>query len=551
MSVATDPYAERFDGKDTGRTHHEGDRAMSLGRRHPWAIQGALLLLGAMSVSGWSPLNQVWIAWLAFASLTACLAVSESPWQAFTRGFCFALGFHSAGHGWAFPALLHQTQAGLLGSFVGSALFLGYLSLFLATPSFAAKWILERLSTREVREMHWIGTQLPFAMVFAVMCTAGEALRGIWFNGFDSLAAGYSFSEWPLRGWIPVLGVYGCSLLFYTSAAMTGVVWVVRRTAILRPAAVGGMALLLVTAGGAALDSHSWVQPLGSPLSFRLIQGGAPQKTKFDDDERARQVSAYLHAITAAPADLIVTPETAFPVVLTELNPGVLQRLGSFSTATGSNIFIGAPHLDGLGGIRNSLFHIVPRSSEVPRYDKARLMPFGEYAPTGFAWFTRYMDVALNDQTAGSFEQPPFQAAAHETLVTVDTLMCQEELSTSDARQKTFKAHLFINPGNLAWFAGTLALPQRLQVAQVRALETGRPVLRTTNTGVTAHIDQKGRVLSRLSEDQAAVLQGYAQPTAGFTPYTVYGHWSTGGLAMALLTGAAVLRLRKKGALTD
>lgn len=510
--------------------------------QHPWLVYPALWLLGAASAAGWSPLGQVWIAWLAFATVAAFVTASSGPLQALVQCFCFALGLHTVGHGWAFSALLHQTEAGMLWSLIGTALFLAYLSLFLALPASFCKWLSKRVHVRNARTTNAQEASLLFPITLALAWTAGEALRGSWFNGFDSLAAGYMFSDRPLRGWVPVLGVYGCSLLFFTSAAMAGAAWVAGRGSVKGPAAVGGLSLLLVTAGGAALDAQQWVQPDGTPLSFRLIQGGVPQKTKFDAYEREGQVSAYVDAITAAPADLIVTPETALTVGLTELNPGVLSKIRGFSTATGSNIFLGTPHLDGQGGIRNSMFQIVPGSSELPRYDKARLMPFGEYAPTGFGWFTQSMSVALNDQTAGSFEQPPFQARARNTIVNVGTLICHEDLSNSDARQKAPTAHLFINPGNLAWFAGTLALPQRLQVAQVRALETGRPVLRITNTGVTAHIDEKGRVLGRLPEDQAAVLHGFVQPTTGFTPFAKLGHGSALGLAMALLASVVVFR---------
>jgi apolipoprotein N-acyltransferase len=514
--------------------------------QHPGLIHLTLLLLGAAAVAGWSPLDQFWVAWLAFAVLTACLATSDSPSQAFTRGYCFALGFHTAGHGWAFHALLYQTEAGLLWSFAGTALLLGYLSLFLAVPALAYKWIPERMQPGKAQKINrTTHAWMPFSMVLAIAWTAGEALRGMWFNGFDSLAAGYLFSDRPLRGWVPLLGVYGCSLLFYTSAALAGAAWSVRHSPLLRATAVGGLSLILMSAGGAALDTQQWVQPIGSPLSFRLIQGGVPQKTKFDANERESQVSAYVDAITAAPADLIVTPETAFTEGLTELNPGVLSKIRNFSTATGSNIFVGTPHLDSQGGIRNSMFHIAPGSPELPRYDKARLMPFGEYAPAGFGWFTRSMSVALSDQIAGSLEQPPFQARARNTITSVGTLICHEDLSNSDARQKAPAAHLFINPGNLAWFAGTLALPQRLQVAQVRALETGRPVLRISNTGVTAHIDEQGRVLSRLPEDQAAVLHGFVQPTTGLTPFAKFGHWPAVSLAIALLASVAMFQLRK------
>jgi apolipoprotein N-acyltransferase len=515
-----------------------------------WMVCLGLFLLGTVATLGWSPLEQIWIAWLAFTALVVKISKAHGPVQALTQCFCFALGLHTAGHGWVFSALYEQTNAGLLWSLMGSLLFLSYLSAFLAIPAAIGKWLCVRLEARAANTVNPRASILLGTTTLAVAWTGADAARGMLFNGFDSIAAGYLFSAWPLRGWVPVLGVYGSGLLFYASTSMAGAAWAARHRSARVPATGSALSLalvlVLVTVGGAALDTKKWVQPIGSPLSFRLLQGGIPQKMKFDAHERERHAAAYFDAITAAPADLIVTPETAFTVGLTELNPGSLSKMRNFSTATDSNLFLGTPHLDGHGGIRNSMFHIVPGSSELPRYDKARLMPFGEYAPAGFGWLTQSMSVALNDQTAGSFEQPPFQARARNTIVNVGTMICHEDLSTSDARQKAPSAHLFINPGNLAWFAGTHALPQRLQVAQVRALETGRPVLRITNTGVTAHIDEKGRVLSRLPEDQAAVLHGLVQPTTGLTPFVRFGHWYAVGLAMVLLAIVALLQLRQK-----
>ncbi len=527
-------------------TKREDREMLNPSSQHSWLVYLALLLLGAVSATGWSPLDQVWIAWLAFAGLAACIAGSSGPLQALVRGFCFALGLHTVGHGWAFSSLLHQTEAGMLWSLAGTALFLAYLSLFLALPASFCKWLSQRVQACEARKKNANEAFFLFSMALALTWTAGEALRGVWFNGFDSLAAGYLFSDRPLRGWVPVLGVYGCSLLFYASTAMSGAAWVARRGSIRGPAAVGGLTLVLGMAGGTALDALHWVQPVGAPLSFRLIQGGVPQKIKFEATERGRQVSAYTDAITAAPADLIVTPETAFTIGLTELDPGVLSKIRGFSTATGSNIFLGTPHLDTGGSARNSMFQFAPGRSELSRYDKTRLMPFGEYAPVGFGWFTQRMSVALNDQKPGAVDQPLFEARVRNTIVSVGALICHEDLSNSDARQRAPQASLFINPGNLAWFAGTLALPQRLQVVRMRALETGRPVLRTTNTGVTAHIDEKGRVLGRLPEDRAAVLQGSIQPTVGYTPFVKFGHLPTMGLACALFASTALAFLRRQ-----
>jgi apolipoprotein N-acyltransferase len=515
-------------------------------RNHSFLVGVALFLFGVFATLGWSPVEQVWIAWIGFSVLVVFVARDDNPARAFTRGFCFALGLHTAGHGWAFAALLKQTDAGLIWSLMGTMIFLVYLSMFLAIPAACCNWLLYRLTNGAENGAKVRGPLLLWAITLAIAWSGAEALRGMLFNGFDSLAAGYMFSAWPLRGWVPVLGVYGCSLLFYVSSALVGAAWVTMSGSFRWSAALGCVSGMILLGGGSMLDTVEWVHSTGNPLSFRLIQGGVPQKTKFDANAQDGQVAAYVAAISAAPADLIVTPETAFPIDLTEVKPAQLAKLLAFSSATGSNLFVGAPQRDADGRVRNSMFHIAPRRVEMPRYDKTRLMPFGEYAPMGFVWFTQRMSVALNDQSPGLSNQAPFEVQGPGGPVPVGVLICHEDLSYSDARRWAANTNALINPGNLAWFEGSLALPQRLQIARVRALETGRPLLRTTNTGVTAHVDAKGHVVSFLPPDAPGVLNGKIQPTAGLTPFARYGNLLVAVLGGALMLAALVVgRVRR------
>ncbi|MBW0168767.1 MAG: apolipoprotein N-acyltransferase [Hydrogenophaga sp.] len=506
----------------------------------PWKVGVALFALGMTATAGWAPLEQAWMAWLAFAVLAAAVVRARDAAQAGLRSLCFALGLHAAGHGWVFHALLMHTEAGWLWSVLGSALFLVYLAGFLAVPAWLCRGVLVRRlpGNRPLAHVRARAAWLPAGL--ALTWTAGEALRGLLFNGFDTLAAGYLFTAWPLRGWVPVVGVYGCSFLFYASASVAGAAFVSGRSPVRALLGLAALQIALVLAGGAALDLQQWVTPVGRPLTFRLLQGGVPQQEKFDARESQRQVDAYLDAITAAPADLIVTPETTFAMGWTELHPDVLHRIRTFSATTGAHVFVGMPHMEAGGLVKNSVFQIAPGHPALPRYDKSRLMPFGEYAPIGLAWFTQRMSIPLNDQTPGSTDQLPFYVNGAGVPVRVGTLTCHEDASQADARRWASRTELLINPGNLAWFEGTWALPQRLQVAQARALETGRPLLRTTNTGVTAHIDDRGRVVARLPLGTAGVLSGVVHPTTGLTPFARFGNAQVLVLAGVLVVAAAV-----------
>ncbi len=515
-----------------------------LDNRKVWHIALLLAPLGALTTTGWAPVGIPWIAWLAFGILTACISTANRPAQAFYMTWCFAMGMHMAGHGWVFSALLRQTEAGFFWSLMGAGLFLNYLAAFLAVPAWLCKWIAVRLQPRRGRTDTSDLNCCLLAVMLPVAWIAGEILRGQLFNGFDSLAAGYLLTNWPQRGWLPILGVHGASLLFYLSACLAACVWIARADPWLIRAVLSIIPSLMLLAAGAWLDRKNWVTPAHPALSFRLIQGGVPQKIKFEAHEKERQTIAYVDAIKSASANLIVTPETAFTDTFDNLDVSLLNSLRSFSSATGSNLFLGAPHVDHAGAMKNSIFQVSPSSSALARYDKSRLMPFGEYAPAGFAWFSRRMSLALSDQEPGSVTQAPFEVRLPEGTIRVGVLVCHEDLSQADARRwANLEAGVLINPGNLAWFESTWALPQRLQVAQVRALETGRPVLRVTNTGITAHIDPKGRVVAWLDSDAEGVLHGTVQPVTGLTPFSRYGMLPVVTLAglLSLIAASAVV----------
>lgn len=275
--------------------------------------------------------------------------------------------------------------------------------------------------------------------------------------------------------------------------------------------------------GGWWLDDRPWTQADGPGVSFRLIQGGVPQDRKFEPDQRGRQLAHYLAAVVAEPAQIIATPETAFPLDITQMPIHAMDALSTFSKSSGSNLFLGIGSIDPSGKGFNSVYHLSPDSPVLERYDKRLLMPFGEYAPTGFRWFTDQMSLAWNDLSPGSENQSAFAVRLSRRTVLLGTLICHEELSGRELRRWLPSAGVLLNPGNLAWFQDSIAIDQRLQIARLRALESGRPILRSTNTGVTAHIDHKGRTVGRLLDSGPGVLRGVVQPMKGITPYARFG----------------------------
>jgi len=295
---------------------------------------------------------------------------------------------------------------------------------------------------------------------------------------------------------------------------------------------------------GLALHHVNWTQPMGKPISVRLLQGNIPQEMKFSNEALLSNLLMYEEMINSAPADLIATPETAVPLLPEQLPPDYLRRIIDFVQSSGSHLALGMPISDGPGQYANSIIGLSPDPASATRpyrYDKHHLVPFGEFIPFGFRWFVDLMHIPLGDMTRGH----PLQGAWQIGQQWVMPNICYEDLFGEEIAAQlrasynngTPLASILLNASNIAWFGNSIALPQHLEISQMRALETGRPMLRSTNTGTTAVIDPKGQVLSALQPLSRGVLTASVQGYAGVTPYILLGN----ALMLACTLAALVL----------
>lgn len=466
------------------------------------------VISGGISVLGWAPFAWWLLPVLAYAVLFRLLLNTRTALQAGLLGLAFGLGLHLIGHGWVLDALHRKSGMALAPAVAGTLIFVAYLALFSSLPCL----IWRSIANASVGNRP-AGTPSSVA-AFASLMTLAEWARSLPFNGFTSLSLGYSLIDTWLAGYAPVAGVYGLSWLGYCFSGSLVLLPTPRRA---RPA----LFLAAVVGSGAALLQFDWVEAAGRPLSYRLIQSNVPQERKFDPLLRSSQMQRLVEDIEQESADLVITPETAFTVFFNQLPGGTLSQLQHFSRGTGSHLFLGIATVTANAEGHNSVIHISPGTTRILQYDKVRLMPFGEYSPAGFDWFSAALDIPLKDLRPGTSDQQPFRVGAQS----IGTLICHEDLIGEESRRWLPSATLFINPGNLAWFEGSLAIAQRLQIIRLRALESGRPILRATNTGVTAQIDHRGQVIKRLPERQEGTLSGEVQPMHGLTPYARFGDW--------------------------
>ncbi|NEX61125.1 apolipoprotein N-acyltransferase [Noviherbaspirillum galbum] len=458
-------------------------------------------LAGAISAAGWAP-SGVWIAALAGAGcLYLLVGRAASARRCLATGIAFGTGLHLAGSLQIIHAALGKTGAGGVMAAGATALLIAGLAAFTALPCLA-----------------WHASGGPGrggAARFAALLTLGEAMRLLVFNGHTSLSLGYALVDTWLAGVAPVTGLYGLSFAgFFTAAAGAGLLAGRPKHAVLLVFAAAGWL------SGLGLGLVPWSSPSGAPLQYRLLQTRAAQAGKFDPDASRRNALHLAARIESRAADLIVTPETAFAALLSNLPGEAVARMRRFSDRSGSHVLLGAftPAANGDG--YNSLVHLAPRQTAMERHDKASLMPFGEYSPAGFGWLTHALDIPFNDLASGGNVQPAFIVRGQR----VGTLICHEDQLGSSARRWIPEANLLVNPTNLAWLEGSAGPEQGLQIARMRALEAGRPILRVANAGITAHIDEKGHVIARLPEGAETELRGMVQPVSGATPFARAGN---------------------------
>ena len=296
---------------------------------------------------------------------------------------------------------------------------------------------------------------------------------------------------------------------------------------------------------GSALHRIDWTKPYGKPITVRLLQANVAQEVKFNPERVPATLASYTQLITAAPADLISTPETALPLLIGQLPPDFIPRLVAFAGQSNSQLLIGLPIADSQTRFTNSVIGIGPAGAGNYRYDKHHLVPFGEFIPSGFRWFIDMMHMPLGDFTRGDAVQLPLAVKDQWVLPNI----CYEDLFGEEIAGQlagtAAQATLLLNVSNIAWFGNSIALPQHLQISQMRALETGRPMLRATNTGATAIIDQKGRVVSQLAPLTQGVLAATVQGYRGGTPYIAVGNRLIVTLALLMLVAGWAVRSKK------
>lgn len=482
---------------------------------------------GALVPFAFAPFGYYPVVILALLILFLMLP-GRAPGPAFRLGFGFGLGMFGVGVNWVYISIHYYGHAPLPAAIGVMLLLVAFMSLFPATLAYLGARLGLRHDARSL-----LG-YLPAGWILL------EWLRSWLFTGFPWLNIGYTQIDAPLAGAAPLLGVYGVGWVLALSAGL--LVWAWRA-----PGPARWMGPLLVIAiwfAGAALRQVDWTQAAGAPLRVSLIQGNIPQDQKWDPQQQVATMEKYLRLTRAEWSsqdgrknDLVIWPETAVPAFYHQVEESFLTPLREEARQAGSDLLTGIPVLD---REQWSYYNaVISLGAEQGAYYKHHLVPFGEYLPLRslLGSLLQVMPLPVADFSSGSLTQPLIHAAGYPVGVSV----CYEIIFGEEVITQLPQAAFLVNVSNDAWFGDSLAPHQHLEMARMRALETGRYLLRATNTGITAIIGPDGQLRERGPQFETLVVRGEIVPRSGATLYVRWGNWPVVILAFLMVLGSLLL----------
>jgi len=496
--------------------------------RSGWPGNLLALAAGALTTLSLAPFD-IWPLALLSVGLLYLGLREPAAKQAAGRGWCYGFGLFASGVSWVYVSIHDFGSAPPL---LAGALTLGFvagLALFFALLG----WVW-------VRWLRQTNAPLPDALAFAALWLALDALRGWVLTGFPWLYVGYSQLEGPLAGLAPLGGVWLLSFVIALSAAL--LIQLPRLLTQKASLAVALVVLVTLWGGALGLGQHAWTNARAAPISVAAMQGNVAQSLKWDPQKLEMQLLLYRDmTFRSRPADLIVWPETAVPI-LKDHAEGYLGMMSRFAEDRQSALITGVPvrqpNADGELRYYNGL---TSTGDAQGTYLKQKLVPFGEYVPLQdvLRGLIAFFDLPMSDFARGEPGQPLLQAKGYQ----IAPFICYEVVYPEFAASLAAQSDILLTVSNDAWFGRSIGPLQHLQMAQMRALEAGRWMIRATNNGVTVLIDPYGRITERIPAFEQAVLYGEVTPMQGLTPYLQWRSWPLIVLC-AVLLGWAVFRRR-------
>lgn len=481
------------------------------------AIAGSLVTLSL------APFN-LWPLGIVSCAIIAWLLNALSPAQAALRGWFYGLGLFGSGSSWVYVSIHVYGYASIPLAVFLTVVFSAGLALFSSLTFYAyARWVRGRPSGR--------------LLGFAAIVVLGEWWRSWFLTGFPWLYLGYGHINTPLAGWAPVTGIYGLSFIVALSGAAIS-------HSLTSPPGQPRLqyyrywlAIAFIWLAGMGLKYIDWVTPRSAaPLKVAMVQANIPQQLKWDRQQYWPTLRLYRHSSEPLwpDYDLVIWPEAAVPGYYHNARE-FLDSIASKASVHNSSLITGIPFASPATATTPRRYHnsIIALGAGNGIYHKQRLVPFGEYVPLeGFLrGLIQFFDLPMSAFTSGPANQPPLLAGTTRLA----PLICYEVVYPDLVAQWMPAADMLITISNDAWFGASIGPLQHLQMAQMRALENGRYLLRSTGSGISAIIDQRGQITTQGKQFSREIISGEAQVYTGATPFALTGSWPTLILCMGIL----------------
>lgn len=479
---------------------------------------------GSVSTLAFAPTHFWWILPLGLGVVFHLVASCQRVKHAFFYGGIFGFAYFLAGLWWVYKAFSGHIGFHPSIAFGLTALFCAFLALIPATTcsiAYCFKSYHARL----------------FAL--AALWSLAEWLRSWLLTGFPWLLHGYSqIPDYIFSGWAPIIGVVGIGLVLHCFIACC--LALVKLSNSHRIKITVGMAFLLLAPAGVN-NFWAWTYSSGE-MSAALVQGNVKQDLKWDEARTIQALRDYLDMVNSVDDPIIVLPETAFPLYFDDLPLNYIKGMRQAAGKNNGTVIAGAFIQDEQDNSYNSA--LIIEEYKINYYHKTHLVPYGEFFPVPdfLRELLKANGLPFSDLSPGRHKMP----VALPNGFFAGLSICYEIAFGDELREQLPMANVLINITNDGWFDDSIMPMQHLQIAQARALESGRWVLRSANTGITAIIDDKGQIVKALPRQILGILKGNIKLRAGVTPYILLGDIASVVVCVFILLGLIMVLLRNK-----
>ena len=491
------------------------------------------VLSGALTTLSFAPFDFSWLVFLTLA-IPFYLWNQLTAKQAAISGWLFGLGLQCTGVSWIYYSLHVHGSAPVVFAALLIFLLCCYLSIYTALAAYTVNRYLPD------------NQKLRLLLFYPASWVIFEWLQGYVMTGFAWMQLGYTQIDLPLSGFAPVFGNHAVGgLIAVCAGAIALLLKLIKKHGKqqskllnLKMALTVTLPVMVLWFSGALLKPIDWTQVDGEPIKVSVIQANIPQKDKWKMHLKQSTMDMYRQmTLQQQDVDLIIWPETAVPDYWYRVVP-YIKQLKQDMAERDADLLLGIFVKNDEKRLLNSVLNV---NGDV--YNKRHLVPLGEYIPLRFLieFFNKFVKIPMSDIASGEDDQPLLTAAG----IPLGLSICFEEAFARDVIKDLPEAKMLVNVSNDAWFEDSIEPHQHHAIARMRALEAGRYMIRSTNTGITSFIGPHGEVIKQLPQFERGVLKGEVQPMSGATPFVRWGDWLIVGLCALLLLGFGVQKKKQ------